>query len=386
MPKVSSAPWTVTVLLLIALLLGAGCKAAEKAAPAWVKEGRPISFEDIPQENFAYLGGWLARNAQPAGDYVIGLYKRHDLLIFGEGHNVREHKEFIIDLVPRLYREAGVRCIGWEFSNPTANEELERLTTAPEYDAQALLDFARSQIAHEWNSREHWDLVEAVRKFNAGLPAGSPKMRFVGIDKVIDWVDTYIKIKTVERDSPEGKALYEIQMKRDLEMAENVEREILAKGIKGLAFVGRGHDESHFGTPPDKPYNRPIMGKVLYEKHGDRVLQVALDWGGFPAVTKAIDPGRTLPVGFDMFSSPFASILVRGMGPDPVKMEKLARGYVYFGPAERLRRNTAIVGFVTAEMFAKYGRYCEIDLGRPFSSAREVDEYLQENRWPPPGR
>ena len=70
----------------------------------------------------------------------------------------------------------------------------------------------------------------------------------------------------------------------------------------------------------------------------------------------------------------------------PVKMENLARGYVYFGPAERLHRNTAIVGFVSEEMFAKYKNYYEIDLGRPFSSAREVDEFLQENRWPQPGR
>jgi len=47
---------------------------------------------------------------------------------------------------------------------------------------------------------------------------------------------------------------------------------------------------------------------------------------------------------------------------------------------------TAIIGFVTEEMFAKYKNYCEIGFERPFSSAREVDEFLQENRWPQPGR
>jgi uncharacterized iron-regulated protein len=360
--------------------------AGTKTAPGWVREGRPIQFADIPDADYAYLSDWLVRNAKPAEDYFIGLYKRHDLIIFGEGHNVREHKEFIINLIPRLYKEAGVRCIGWEFSNPTANPVLENLTTAPEYDAEALLDFARSQTAHEWNSKEHWGLIEAVRKLNASLLPGAEKMRFVGIDIVIDWVDTYIKIKTVAKDSPEAKALNELEQKRDVEMAENVEREILARGIKGLVFVGRGHDETHFGTPPDQPYRRPITGKVLYDKYGEKVHQVSPDWGEFPAVTKAMDPARPLPIGFEMAASPFASILIHDMGPDPVKMEKMARGYMYFGPPERLHRNTAIAGFVTEEMFAKYKNYYEIDIGRTFASATELDEWLQENRWPQPGR
>lgn len=199
-------------------------------------------------------------------------------------------------------------------------------------------------------------------------------------------MDTYIKIKTVAKDSPEMKALNEIEQKRDVEMADNAEREILAKGIKGLLFVGRGHDETHFGRPPDKPYRRPIMGKVLYDKYGEKVFQVSPDWGGFPAVTKAIDPARPLPIGFELAVSLFATILVHEMGPVPVKMESIAGGYVYFGPAEQLHPNTAIAGFVTEEMFAKYRNYYEIDFGRPFASAQEVDRFLQENRWPQPGR
>jgi hypothetical protein len=320
------------VVLVLAILFLDGCGGAgTKAAPAWIKEGRPIQFEAIPEADYPFLSDWLARKAKPA------------------------------------------------------DAELEKLTTAPEYDPDALLNFARSQVAHEWNSKEHWDLIEAVRKLNASLPPDAERMRFVGIDKVIDWPDVYIKIRTLAKDSPEMKALNEIEQKRDVEMAENAERKILAKGIKGLLFVGRGHDETHFGGPPDKPYRRPIMGKVLYDKYGNRVYQVAPDWGRFPALGKSLAPAQKLPIAFDMPSAPFASILVSEMGPEPVKMENLARGYVYFGPAERLHRNTAIVGFVTEEMFAKYKNYYEIDLGRSFLSAQEVDEFLQENRWSQPG-
>jgi len=69
----------------------------------------------IPDGDYAYLRVWIDRNAKPADDYFVGLFKHHDVVIFGEAHDVREHKLFIINLVPRLYREAGVRCIGWEF-------------------------------------------------------------------------------------------------------------------------------------------------------------------------------------------------------------------------------------------------------------------------------
>ena len=355
-------------------------------APAWVTGSQPIKPEDIPDGDYAYLRDWIDRNARPADDYFIGLFKRRDVVIFGEAHNVREHKLFIINLVPRLYREAGVRCIGWEFSNRLDNVELEKLTTSPKPDPGALLNYARAFGSHAWDSKEHWDLVEAVRALNAGLPPGAEKMRFVGIDKPIDWVDVFTRLKTKPKDSPEMQALYtEVELKRDVEMAGNAEREILAKGVKGLLFVGRGHDETHFGLPPDKPYRRPIMGQVLYKKYGDRVFQVMADWGKFAPMNKAMESRYRQPIGFDMAASPFATVLMADMG-GPTPIANLARGYVYFGPFERLHRNTTIPGFVTDAMFEKFKEYYRIDFGRPFHSAKEVDDYFTENLWSGVGR
>jgi len=377
----------VMVLALGSIKLFSGANEGTQAEPAWVKNARLVKSENIPDGDYRYLGDWIDRNARPADDYFIGCFKQHDVVVFGEGHNIKEHKEFIIRLIPRLYHEAGVRCIGWEFSNPETNAELEKLTTVPEYNRDALLNFARSQVSHAWDSKEHWDLIEAVRKLNVALPAGSPKMRFVGIDKKIDWTDVYIKIKTQPKDSPEMKALYiDAELKRDVEMAENAERETLAKGVKGLLFVGRGHDQTHFGRPPDKPYHRPIMGQVLYNKYGDRVFQVAPDWGKFPVLNRVMESRNRSPIGFDMFTSPFATVLNDDMGQMSTKMENLARGYVYFGRSDRLHRNTTIPGFVTEEMYQKYWRYYQIDFGKPFKNAKEVDDYFMENLWNGYGR
>ena len=366
----------------VAAHLFAGGVDGAPQAPRWVTDAQPIAPEDIPRSDYPFLRAWIDRHAQPAEEYLIQLFQRHDVVLFGEAHNVAEHKDLIIAMIPRLYRDAGVRCVGWEFSNPTANEELERLVTAASSDRNALLDFARSQISHAWNSREHWDLIEAVRALNASLPAGSPKMRFVGIDSRIDWVDTYTKIKTLPKDSPEMQRLFtEVELKRDVVMAENVERDIIAKGVKGLLFVGSGHAETHVGRPPDKPYRRPIMGKILYDKYGDKVFHVFPDTGRFQLMNTLMEGRVGRPVGFDVAASPFSALVLEGVGIDTAKMSSLARGFVYFGTREQLHRNTTIPGFVTDEMFEKYQEYYRIDFGRPFKSAKEVNEYFQETLW-----
>lgn len=371
--------WLNLPLLFLAALSGYGQTTA--VVPAWVKETQPIRPADVPASDYAYLSAWLAENAKPAGDYFVGLFKRHDVVILGEGHNVREHKEFLIDLMPRLYHEAGVRCIGWEYSPPGADAELESLVTMPQPDPEAVLNFARKQAAAGWNSKEHWDLIEAVRKLNASLTKDQPRMRFVGLDIPVDWTDLYTKIKTAPKDSPEGREVQQWYMKRDVIMAENAERATLAKGVKAVLFVGRGHDETHVGVPPDKPYSRPIMAKVLHEKYGDRVFQVAADWGQFTVLEKAMEPHQHRAVGFDLYASPFANITNAEMGGIERRMANLARGYVYFGACRQLHGNTPIKGFVTEEMYRKHRTYYEVDFGVKFDTAREFDEYLQGRRW-----
>ncbi len=68
-------------------------------------------------------------------------------MVFREGHNIKEYKDFIINLLPRLYLEAGVLCIGWEFSNPSEDAEPERLVSMPNPDPEAVLNFGRRHMA-----------------------------------------------------------------------------------------------------------------------------------------------------------------------------------------------------------------------------------------------
>ncbi|UCE99488.1 MAG: hypothetical protein JSV82_10095 [Planctomycetota bacterium] len=354
-------------------------------APDWVSAGKPVKASQIPKKDYPYLARWVEENAKSSGDYVIDLFKRHQVVIVGEFHPIKEHKDFIIELIPRLYHEAGVRCIGWEFSRHTDNERLEKLVTAPEFNREVALEFARDQLGHEWNSKEHWDFIERIWHFNKNLKPEQEKMRFVGLDMDVDMCQFFIVSKTKGEDSPEFQEILTEILKRDKTMAKQVEKEIIEKGQKGLVFVGRCHDFTHYEFPPHINAGRDIMGNLLYKKFGDRVFQVWLDDGRLAPINKVMVLRGYKKVGFNLYASPFANILSAPNWDAPeVPLSKIARGYVYLGPRSSLHKNTPIKGFVTDEMFKRYKRYYQIDFGRTFKDAKDVDRYLQAHRFPEP--
>jgi hypothetical protein len=383
------------VIAICALLLMAGgvAMSEEKSAaadvPSWVSKATPVKASDIPKSDYPYLAAWVGQHGKPPQDYVIDLYKQHDLVILGEWHNVKEHKDFLISLIPRLYHEAGVRCIAWEFSRQADNDRLEKLVTAAEFDRAAALDFARDQGAHEWDSKEHWDVIEAVWRLNRSLEPEKPRLRFIGIFPDWDIPEIMITWGTKPHDSPECQAIIEKMKTADAIYAQPIDDEILAKGIKGLAYVGRCHDFTHYEFKPDQNFGRPVMANILYKKYGERVFQVWLDAGFLDPIEDVMALRKDTPVGFDLFASPFANILSRsGWDAPEVPLAKIARGYVYLGSSVNLHKNTPIKGFVTEEMFKKYRQYYETDFARKFANAEEVDQYFAEHRFPyyPHGR
>jgi len=354
--------------------------------PEWVEAGTPIAASMIPEADYQYLATWLDANAKPAQEYLLDLFKKHQIVVVGEFHHIKEHKDFVLDAIPRLYHEAGVRAIGWEFSRHTDNDKLEKLVTAPEYDAKAALDFGRAQLAHECNSKEHWAFIEAVWRLNKSLGPGQEKLRLLGLDMDADLAQFFILSATESQDSPEFQAALADILKRDRTMAEQAEKEIIQKGQKGLVFVGRCHDFTHYEFPPEVNFGREIMGNLLYKEYGDRVFQVWLGGGTFQIVEEAMSLVGHKPLGFDLYVSPFANILTPSFWSDApgVPLSKVARGYVYLGPHSGLHKNTPIEGFVTDEMFKAHRRYYEIDFERSFKDASDVDKYLQAHRFPDP--
>jgi len=379
-------PVSLSLVLLLGCCLGQAQPSETVDAPEWVHASKPIKASEIPAKDYAYLARWLDEHGKPAQEYLVDLFASHQIVIFGEGHNVKEDKDFIIELIPRLYHEAGVRCIGWEFSSHVDNRRLDELVTGPRFDRAGALDFARDQLGHEWNSKEHWDIIEAVWRLNKGHRPDQEKMRLCGLRMSVDMVELDTVPITKPNDSPEYRGAIDVLLRYDTTMADQVEKEIIERNKKGLVFVGRCHDFTHYEFPPTMNEGRPIMGNLLYKKYRDRVFQV-FPYDGF--LRGLMEPVMKLrgqkAVGFDLYASPFANVLSPpGWDAPEVPMSRIARGFVYIAPATNLNKNTPIKGFVTEEMFKRYGRYYEIAFGRQFSNAKEVDEYLQAHRFPAP--
>ena len=361
----------------------------ETHVPDWLDSDEPIGSDQVSQKDHPYLMQWVDRHTKPAQDYVVRLFDKHQIVIFGEEHNVKEHKDFVIDIIPRLYHEAGVRCIGWEFSWYSQNEQLEELINAPTYDDNAVLQFARER-SPDWNSKEHWEIIKAVWKLNKSLKPESEKMRLIGVSDYVDIPGSYVLLKTKSANSPEFQEMLKEHINYDKSTALRVEEEILQKEQKGFLFFGMGHDWTHYQYPREVTFgiSYKSMGKYLKERHGDKVFQIRVQASSDPSIINRImDCRNHTSVGFNMHDSPFANILVPvGKGAPDVPWSKLAEGYLYLGSRASLHSNTTIKGYVTERMFHKYNEYYNVCFGngRNFSSTEEVDEYLQQHRWPKP--
>jgi len=374
-------------LLFVCFTVSSAEEDKKTHVPDWLGSVEPIGSDRVSEKDYPYIVRWVDEHAESAQDYVVRLFDKHQIVIFGEEHNVKEHKDFVIDLIPRLYHEAGVRCIGWEFSWYSQNERLEELINAPTYDDNAVLQLARER-SPDWNSKEHWEIIKAVWKLNKSLKSESEKMRLIGVSDYVDIPRSYVLIKTKSTNSPEFQEMLRKHINHDKGTAQHVEEEILQKKQKGFLFFGMGHDWTQYQYPPEATFGisyKP-MGKYLKEKHGDKIFQIRTQASSDPSIINRIMKCRNhVSVGFNMHESPFANILVWvGKGSPDVPWSKLAEGYLYLGSRASFHRNTPIKDFVTETMFRKYKQYYEIDYGRNFNSAKDVDEYLQEHRWPRP--
>lgn len=371
------------VLLFASFAVSGAEKGNEIRVPDWVLSDTTVNVSQIPENDYEYLARWLDENSKPPDQYLIELFTKHQVVIYGEFHNVKEHKDFIIELFPRLYHQAGVRCIGWEFSRHADNKQLDRLVMAPEFDREAALKFARD-CDPGWNSKEHWDIIEAVWRLNRSLDPNQERMRLIGLQLDMGGPETGIILKTEPQTSPKFQKIITKLLRYDKVMAEQVGKEIIEKEKKGLVFVGRGHDFTRYEFPPNINMGRDIMGNLLYKKYGDRVFHIWVDNRGFLApIKKVMELRGHSKVGFSLYASPFANILTSpGWNAPEVPLSQIVPGYIYLG--SNLHANTPIKGFVTNEMFKKYRRYYEVDYEQIFNNAKEVDRYLQTHRWPKP--
>ena len=373
-------------------------------------DAREVS--SLNEENRAQLNEWLDQNGKDPLEYAVEAAARHEVVIFGEFHGQRPELMFLNELIPEAYRRAGVTCVALEVCLARDNSAIQRLVTAPHFDRQSALEIARRQLWGTWGWKEHWDVLETVWQLNRSLPAGSKKVRVVGLDQPID-LQSIGMLQLGDNpatDCPLWEKLRVFRLvralprvlARDAFMARQVELEIIEKGERGIVWVGRNHSPIHCPQigPGRSATNR--MGFLLGRRLGNRVFQIRLHGYDLPA--PVVDAGaaapppqmgeflesvmrqrRDAPVGFSVANSPFA--LLRDAGSFEYHAEPrlvladVASGYVFLCARRDLSSCQWLDGYVSEEMFVAnkpfyqaFGRRA----GRQLRSAADVNALLRQ--------
>ncbi len=290
----------------------------------------------------------LQQNGKPAVDYLVAKFERHDLLLLGEEHGIRQNCGFIAASLEPLYHRAGVRVLATEFARTSNAERVEQLVNADEFDHDQALAIMRDYAWPTWGYQQYLDILEAAWRLNSTLPPDAEPFRVVPIDSGWSQHDLFYKnMSPVER--------FNVMMDRERHMTDVLKREVLSPGRKAITHVGFLHTLTAQGKR---------LGTVLRNEYGDRVAQVCLhhkfsDPRGASSVSRLID--RVFeeydagPVGFDVAGTPFAKLR------DPRNQAftfggnrtfaELAEGYIVLAPLDELRPVTWIDGFITEENF-----------------------------------
>lgn len=313
---------------------------------------------------------YLREKGQTPAEYVKTQFQRHDVILLGEMHEVREVCQFISGLMAPLYHEAGVHVFGMECLKYKNTAMANQLVTGATYDDSLALALFRDCTFPVWGFQEYADILKAVWTVNHDLPPGAPKMRVIGLEPNVDMYDIFCGHWWNKIDD------YIKEAGNDRFMAKALSREVLEKNEKALVQVGFMHSFTQYRQPVAAKGRlvaevMPRMGYILHERYGDRVSHIEFHhwdllpdieaggvrepFGGF--LEEVFAANDTLPVGFDVSNSPFA--LLRDSSSYFYTFQKyvtfndLTDGYIFLKPLGEQHKIHWIPGFIYAGNFQK---------------------------------
>ena len=304
----------------------------------------------------------LARDARSAEDYVVGRFDDADVVLLGEDHAIAQTLAFVGSLVPRLYR-AGVRNLVMEFGAAEDQRALDRLLTAPAYDAAAL-----QRLMFRYNSAWSWveyrSLYAAVWRFNRSLPAGQPPFRVVNMSYVYRWRE-FSAPRTPE-------VLRRVFWRGTIDRfrADVIDREVLARGGKALVLTGTPHAFTRYAMPrmDDNAdgfcgFDANWLGNRLLRRHPGRVVSLLVHQpfpnrpGAQPAyvqpaqgaIERIMAKLGDAPRGFDLRGGIMGTLPDRSVYATchaDFRLADFFDGYVFLAPIRVLRPATVDAAFV----------------------------------------
>ncbi len=254
--------WFLIAFIFLSLYI----HAQEK--PYWLRKHTFMDVSKIENSDYPIFTQWLDKQGKTPKEYAVEKCLKHQIVIFGEVHGIKDYVDWFNQFIPEVYHKAGVRYVVLEVCHIGQNEKIAQLIEAEKYDSGLALEIARSALRGIWGYKEYWDIFKTVWKLNKELPENSEPMKIIGMhpntDLVLQWLWQNNKlsdeklIKKAEEQTASVK-------NDDVFMADIIEQEVIKKGKKGIVWVGGFHSFTHYMMPwvnedMEITYELPRMG------------------------------------------------------------------------------------------------------------------------------
>lgn len=348
-----------------------------------------ISTIDSSKE-YLYVN-WLNENGRSPLDYTLKKISQHQVLIFGETHDLSNYLIYFNKIIPDLYK-AGVRVIALEVCLSKDDDIIEKLVNGKEYDKDLALEIARHDPWLAWGAKDYWDILESVWKLNKSLKPNEEKMKVLGLESNEE-MSSVVLVLTGDDGKPspfyEKFRIFRILkiipnfINRDELMAKQIEEQIIKKNKKGIVLVGAAHSYLNY---KQNQFEKGRMGYILHKKFKDKVFQVYFHFNECSEqiakfIENTIKESNFKEVGFDVTFSPFGllrdSSSVDFKNRPMVEFADIASGYLYLCPIDSLKHCKFIPIFVTQETFIKEKPFFEAVVGKKLESANDVNKYYE---------
>jgi hypothetical protein len=292
-------------------------------------------------------------------DYLAELCALHQVVMLGDRRYVAQHLEFLAEMVPRLWA-AGVRNLGWEFTNTRLQGDLDRLVTADAWDASAAHDLFVDVLGVGLAYQEYVDVLRAAWDHNRRLDDDAPTFRVVALG-----LPSYVD----DPDLLDGRSAAEVELRnwwlgghyRDvtaIHMANAITNEVVRRGERCLVYADTERTTTRLLSIEG---GQPAIsaGNLLYRWMGEGVQRVLFhgaldDDAALERVELLIAnaPDDVDRFGIDLEYSTLGNVWVPsvkgllGGSVEPLQLGDVADGYLYLGDRASWRPVRLAEGFL----------------------------------------
>lgn len=284
---------------------------------------------------------------QTGEQFLIDQFNEKDVIFIGEFHRIKEHAEFICNIIPKLH-ENGINILFSEFANFNDTKLIDSLITAKTFN-DSLARRIQFNNSWYWGYKEYIDIYYSAWKTNQNLLPNEKPFRIIGIE-----IDHNSLVEGIDAEQV---------------WAHIIDSCSFEKGIKALVYCGINHSFTNYNQPylvndTLKGFVTTRVGNLLYKKYPYKTITILMHgpWYGYSYTTSVLPCNgmidslvNSLPEGkreigfatsdifFDSYNLNFS---LYSLGYKNATIKDLCQGYIIIKPICELNPVSIIPNFI----------------------------------------